>query len=222
MSKKKKNKILVYGCIVILLAIVIIFTLVGGAFAVGFMALNPLGGGAGTGGGGGTIGTGGGDLANADALTPEQIQDILTNKISYGYNLKDHSQQIYDSGKKFNINPLFLLAIANKDSSLGTAGAGETCRNPGNLEYRDHKFADSGISAIGNCDDAYGGSSRWAAFKTYGDGIQAKSWLLRVNYLDKGLTTLPEIIGKYCPASECDVNGYVKDVENFMEKYNPN
>lgn len=160
-----------------------------------------------------------GELTNPNALTEKQIQDLLTNKISTGYNLKGFAKQIHDAGHKFNINPLFALAIANKDSSLGTAGAGKTCRNPGNMEHRSDNFKLSGITGIGDCQSAYGGSSRWQAFRTYGDGMQAKMWLLRKNYIDKNLTTLPQIIGRYCPASECNVSQYVEDVENFMKKY---
>lgn len=212
------KKFLALGCIFTSTLLLAFFVILGTPMALGLMIARNEG--AATGTTGTTVGTGGGDLANADALTEAQIQDILANQISYGYNLKDYSKQIYDAAHKFNINPLFSLAVANKDSSLGTAGAGETCRNPGNMEYRDHKFADSGTPAIGNCADVYGGSARWAAFKTYGDGMQAKMWLLRANYLDKGLVTLPDIIGKYCPASDgCDVPQYVKDVENFMSKY---
>lgn len=167
----------------------------------------------------GNYGSGGGNLADKDALTADQIKDLLTNKISYGYNLKGYSQQIYDSAQKFNINPLFSLAIANKDSSLGTEGAGKTCRNPGNMQHRSDNFSKSGVTGIGNCREAYSGNPRWQAFKTYGDGMQAKIWLLRAHYMDKGLTTLPEIINKYCPPSECNVDKYVRDVESFMNKY---
>lgn len=157
-------------------------------------------------------------LTNPDALTEKQIADLLTNKIKYGYNLKGYAKQIHDAAHKFNINPLFALAIANKDSSLGTAGAGERCRNPGNMEHRKDNFSSSGITGIGDC-SVYGGSSRWQAFKTYGDGMQAKMWLLRYRYIDRGLTTLPKIINTYCPPSECNVSQYVKDVESFMNKY---
>lgn len=167
----------------------------------------------------GTFGNTGGELANGSRLTVDQIKDLLTNKISYGYNLAPYVQQIYDSSVKFNINPLFALGVANKDSSLGTAGAGKTCRNPGNMENRSDKFAQSGVTALGNCSDVYGGNSRWSAFSTYGDGMQAKAWLLRANYLDDGLTDLFSIINTYCPPSECDVPQYVSDVEHFMKKY---
>ena len=208
--------------IVIVLAILILFFVLGGTAALGFYAItNPGAFSVPTSTStapSGNYGTTGGDLANADALTEEQIIKLLKNFGDKGKNLLPYAKQIHDSGHAFNINPLFALAIANKDSSLGTAGAGRTCRNPGNLEYRDHKFAESGTPSIGNC-STYGGSSRWAAFKTYGDGMNAKMWLLRKNYLDKGLLTLHDIINKYCPPSECDVDQYVKDVESFMNKY---
>lgn len=163
----------------------------------------------------GEYGSSGGDLANSDALTAEQIKDLLTNKIDYGYNLSPYADQIKEASDKFKINPLFSLAIANKDSSLGTAGAGRQCRNPGNIEYRSDLYAKSGITALPEkC------NNRWAHFETYGDGMQAKIWLLRALYLDEGYDSIEKIIARYCPASDgCDVPGYVADVKNFMEKY---
>lgn len=160
----------------------------------------------------------GGDLANANALTLEQLRNFL-NSYPNAYKLRPYAEQIYNAAQKFHINPLFALAIANKDSSMGTAGAGKTCRNPGNISHRSDNYRDSGIRGLGRCSDVYGGSERWEAFSTYGDGMQAKMWLLRVNYIDKGYDTIKEIIYRYAPPVENDSAQYVKDVIDFMNKY---
>ena len=197
------------GCLTILF----VFAMVGVATAL------TLSGGGGT-GSSSDIGTGGGDLANGNRLSADQICQLLTTELAdTGYNLAPYCQQIHDAAVRFNINPLFLLAIANKDSSLGTAGAGKTCRNPGNMEARSDNFSESGISGLGDCAAAYGGNSRWEAFRTYGDGMQAKAWLLRVYYIDKGYDTIEKIINRYAPPSENDTALYIKQVYEFMDKY---
>lgn len=157
----------------------------------------------------------GGDLANADAMTKEQIECFLQNHPS-GYNLLPYAGQIYEACQKFNINPLLSLAMANKDSSLGTAGAGEQCMNPGNIQNRSDNYSPSGITASGNCEDIYGGAARWAAFKNYGDGMQAKIWLLRTEYLDKGYDTVEKIVTRYAPPNENDTTLYIKQVNDFI------
>lgn len=164
-------------------------------------------------------GSAGGNLAKGDAVTLSQLQKILKD-VPQGYNLLPYAAQILDASKDFNINPLLTLAIALHDSGMGTAGAGKTCRNPGNMGKRSDNYVKSGITGLGNCETVYGGSSRWEAFRTYGDGMQGLTWLLRANYLDKGLTTLPEIIHKYAPSSDGNnETAYVQAIKDFMNKY---
>ncbi|RJO62258.1 hypothetical protein C4544_00170 [candidate division WS5 bacterium] len=159
-------------------------------------------------------GTGGGDLANADALTIEGIQCVLSQHPN-GYNLLPYAEQIHMASHSFNINPLLLLGIANKDSSMGTAGAGADYMNPGNISYRDDLYVESGIQAhAGEL-----GDGRWAVFDSYGDGIQAKAWLLRFEYLDAGYDTLEAIVYRYAPPSENDSAQYVQDVLDFMAEW---
>lgn len=165
-------------------------------------------------------GTSGAELANADALTLDQITTLLKNEGRRGENMLPYAQQIYDSAHKFNINPLFAIAMYVHESSLGTAGAGKTCRNPGNISHRSDDYSSSGITGLGNCNAVYGGSSRWEGFSTYGDGVQAQMWLLRVNYLDKGQTTLEEIIHKYAPSSDGNnESAYVSFIKSYMSEH---
>lgn len=155
-------------------------------------------------------GTGGGDLANADALTEKGIECVL-NATGHGQNLLPYAQQISDATHEFNVNPLFALAMFNKDSSLGTAGAGRDNKNPGNIGCRGDNYAQAGLTA--------GCPSRFASFNTYGDGAQAYAWLIRAEYIDKGIDTIDKIIPVYAPPSENDTAQYIKDVKDFMDKY---
>lgn len=165
-------------------------------------------------------GTGGGDLANADALTLPQIESLLNSEGTRGKRMLPYAQQIYNAAHTFHINPLLAIAMSIHDSSLASAGAGKTCRNPGNISHIANDYINSGIKGLGNCSDVYGGSSRWGAFSTIGDGMQAQIWLLRTNYLDKGYDTLAEIIHRYAPSSDGNNEGaYVSAVQNYMSKH---
>lgn len=74
--------------------------------------------------------------------------------------------------------------------------------NPGNIDFQE------GVNWQGQT----GTDGRFAIFKTPEDGIRAMGKLL-VNYQKfYGLTTLPEIIGRYAPKSENDTNAYVNHV----------
>jgi hypothetical protein len=166
-------------------------------------------------------GTSGGDLANADALTLEQIQQILKNAGRQGKNLLPYAQQIHDSAHKFNINPLLALAFFQHDSGYGSAGAGKTCRNPGNISERTDKYKKSGAEGLGRCDRIYGGSHRWQAFSTYGDGAQAQMWLLRTKYLDDGLDSIEELVARYAPDGDGSNNEavYVATIKKYMKDH---
>jgi len=153
-------------------------------------------------------GTGGGDLANADALTVKGIECVL-DATGHGYNLKPYAQQLYDAAHQYNINPLYSLAQFNKDSSMGTAGAGEANMNPGNIGC-DSGYAQAGITA---------GCADFATFSTYGDGMTAHNWLIRTEYIDVGYDTIEKIINRYAPPSENDTEKYIQDVKDFMEQY---
>ncbi len=156
-------------------------------------------------------GNGGGDLANADSLSVKGIECVL-DATGHGYNLKPYAQDLYKAAHDFHVNPLYSLAQFDKDSSLGTAGAGLDNKNPGNIGCDQGYTTGAGVQY--SCAD-------FAVFNTFGDGMRAHNWLIRTEYLDQGLTTIEAIINKYAPPSANDTNQYIQDVKDFMSKYGP-
>lgn len=83
------------------------------------------------------------------------------------------------AGQSYNVNPALMVAIGQQESVLGTAGI-----------VKDHPYNYYGLTASG------GG---WAEFSSWEEAINNQAQYLREQYLDKGLTTIPQIGSKYAP-----------------------
>ena len=91
-------------------------------------------------------------------------------------------------GWRYNVSPYFLAAIAGKESTFGKAACG------------------------GN---AWGIASCGMTFPTFADGAHYTARLLRQNYIDDGLTTIPEIGYRYCVPP----HSWIRDVTAIMRQY---
>ncbi len=136
----------------------------------------------------GDVGDGGGDLANANAMSEEQIECYLKKKESPWI---DTAKDVKAAAVEFNINPAFLLAIAGQESTWGKANSGASLsvinNNPGNVKYSADYINSKGISAQGQDSQ---GHTRFTAMV---DGWRGLAYHLRVEKLDKGATTLQDI-----------------------------
>lgn len=113
--------------------------------------------------------------------------------------LGQYSQAFYDAGRKYGVDPKLLMAIAMHETGKGTSAAFLRKNNA------------MGISPNG-------GGPR--AFSSVEESINYAARLLRKNYLDQGLTTIPAIGGKYAPAGAGnDPRGLNKHWVNGVSKY---
>ncbi len=113
--------------------------------------------------------------------------------------LGQYSQAFHDAGKKYGVDPKLLMAIAMHETGKGTSSA-----------FRNKKNA-MGISPDG-------GGPR--AFSSVEESIDYAARLLKKHYLDKGLTTIAAIGGKYAPAGAGnDSRGLNKHWVSGVSKY---
>ncbi len=143
------------------------------------------------------VGTGGGNLADADALTLEQIQCILTKENA---NQEITAQIVYDAAHEFNVNPLWFLGKINHESQIGNSRLGRDCKNAGGIQYTT-MFENIGISTT-RC------RKRWSGFANYKDSIRANMYLIRVSYLDKEAELINNFqnLRNKCPVFNTTVN----------------
>src|SRR3989344_5511486 len=60
----------------------------------------------------------------------------------------------------------------------------------------------------------------YCSYDSWDNGVKAWYELISgSSYVGSGLDTVEKIIPKYCPASECDVNQYIRDIRTFVENY---
>lgn len=125
----------------------------------------------------------------ADAR-PKIIESYLTR---YNSPLTPYSNLIVETADKYSLDFRLITAIAQQESNL--------CKiiPPGS-----YNCWGWGITSVGTL-----------GFDSFEDGIETVSKGLRVNYLNKGYSTVSEIMSKYTPQSN---GSWAYGVESFMQE----
>jgi hypothetical protein len=131
----------------------------------------------------------------------QKIRDYITNTRPDSP-LIAHAEDFVSYGKQFDVNPAFIVALAQKESSLATAGA---ARPP---QYNVFSIRNGAQGSFGN----YAG---------YADAIRAVNELIASElYLGPpaNFTTIDEIMNRYAPPSENDTEGYIAFIKDVMQR----
>jgi hypothetical protein len=111
------------------------------------------------------------------------------------------------AGVTNGVNPLWMVTIAQKESSFGTAGI--AIKGTFNAFGRTASESQPGIVI---------GSHRWYKYPSFVESLPDQAAYLKRQYLDKGLDTFREIVYKYAPPGENNTEQYIKDVEEAVGK----
>ena len=127
--------------------------------------------------------------------------------------LAPYSDLIAQLSQENKIDPAMILAIWRQDSSYGTAGAGKTNKNPGNVRCGSAKSGPGWVCAT---------NSKSGAFRKYDDyGTAIKDWY---NVVGKGkrlstAKTIRALIKTYAPPTDNNnTQAYINFVMNFIDK----
>lgn len=101
-------------------------------------------------------------------------------KVTAGTSLSGYEQVILDTEAKYDVNAIFILAVAQTETSMGLAGVG-----------RKHKNNLFGIT----------NGSGFATYSNPGESVEAFGALISNYYFSNGKYSLAEIGSKYCPAT---------------------
>ncbi|EKD56035.1 MAG: hypothetical protein ACD_58C00316G0008 [uncultured bacterium] len=128
---------------------------------------------------------------NSGQLNPEskEAKDCLKEYIkSVAPNspLIDKVDVFVAAGKKYNVNPALMLAIAQQESSFGTTGVATS----GGFNYY----------GITKC------SGGFRSFTSWNEAIYFHAEYLKTEYIDKGFDTIEKMGDKYCPAEADPLN----------------
>ena len=138
------------------------------------------------------------------------------------------AQEIYDAGVKYKIDPAIALAFFAQESQYGTASkwagrANYQCGPEGSLNFGNIAVLDE--DTLGHFCENFGGQqcsgNRFCKYPSWGEGVRAWYVLLAEGkrYISVGKDTVEKIIPVYCPATECDVSGYIANVRSFVSEY---
>lgn len=137
------------------------------------------------------------DINNASNLSAEQIDQMINSTLS----AKGKSTStLYGLGsalekmeKDYNVNALFALSVASLEGSWGNSSSARNKNNPFGI------YRKGGVKYFNSTDEAVDYFGR----------------LIRNSYLNKGLTTVSSINGKYCPTN----SRWTSDVTSIMKSY---
>lgn len=143
--------------------------------------------------------------ASLPEITPQISEDIVGQDArsqivyqyltKYGSPLAPHSQKIVETADKYGVDFRLIVAIAQQESNL--------CKFIPPDTYNCWGW---GIHSRGTL-----------GFNSYEEGIETVTAGLKANYIDKGLTTVDDIMGKYTPSSPgtwaFGVSSFITDME---------
>lgn len=123
----------------------------------------------------------------------------------------------YVSGAKAaGVNPAFVYAISRKESIFGTAGI--ATKGTQNAFGRTATKKQPSIVLCGKS-----GCIRWYQWASWSQslsnsdkGYEDEPSYIKRRYIDKGLTTIKDIMYTYAPPSENDTNGYIAEVYSWI------
>jgi len=106
------------------------------------------------------------NLTDGSALSADDLQEFISSR---NPNVESTTGvKLSHFCRKYQVNPAFVLGIAEADSSQGMAGAGRTNKNPGNT-----KISYSALDEVNIKHAWYRAPNNFAVFKTWGDGYAA-------------------------------------------------
>lgn len=162
--------------------------------------------------------TGGSVAGEGGCLSP--LTPSINNKAALGDAINAYIQSLVprsplvgagdnfvNAGVEHGINPMWVVVIAQKESSFGTAGIATKGTN--NSFGRTATDAQPGVVIKGR---------RWYKYSSFQDSPFEQSAYLKRRYIDQGLTTMREIVYTYAPPSENNTEQYIKDIERSMGK----
>lgn len=149
--------------------------------------------------------------AGSNCLTDERISQILTAANSPA---KDAYAAFNRYAIQYGIRSDVALAFFNKESTYGTAGVAVETKSIGNVKYSGRcigkKMTVNGVD--------------WCGHDTWEQGIQ--DWFDLIKNIYVGQTfkvkTVETIVPIYCPAGPpdyCDVQGYIKNIRDYVSGY---
>lgn len=154
------------------------------------------------------------------AVNPDDIKDCIDKyiqELSPGSPLK--GEWFASAGQKNNIDPAFLVAIAQKETSLA---------NNGIYDYSKPSSTQGGQYNIGNIDSTDG---TFVNYSSYTDGVDGLAAYLNkgyFNYASDPRTNLRAIAYLYCPPKPdkfgkvCNTEQWITDVQSIIDKIRSN
>lgn len=112
------------------------------------------------------------------------------------------------AGIQHGVNPAWVIAIAQKESSFGLEGfAAENANNA---------FGRTATDSQPHVNSPNG--RKWYKYDSFAQSAYGQSEYLKRRYIDKGLTTIEKITYTYAPPSENKTDQYIAHINQWMGK----
>jgi N-acetylmuramoyl-L-alanine amidase len=147
-----------------------------------------------------------------EAKLEKGINDYI-QKLKPNSPLAGKANVFIEAGKKWGINPMFMVNIGRMETQFATDGGSGIKKgtfNPFGIGCR--KGPTDGGAGEGNC------IGRFQVFNSFESSLFGLGQVLREVYLDKGLRTAETVFPKYAPPFENDTDEYVKQVNGWMQE----
>lgn len=133
-------------------------------------------------------------------------------------NLEGLGSEFVEAGKKNQIDPSFLVALAAQETGWGNSEiSSPPINNVGGITCMPKQYKQVFGPDYPNpgCAQIVAGGTKWQKFNSIEDSIHFKAAYLKNNYVDEGKDTIAEIKTKYAPNN---ANNDKQGLNNYWEK----
>jgi|GEM_PF-6919229 len=147
--------------------------------------------------------------SSSQCLSDDKIKSILTKANSPA---KADYAAFNKYGNMYGIRSDVALAFFKQESTYGTTGIATETKSMGNIKYSTSCPGTKYTSSNGN---------EWCAYDGWDAGIRNWYEVISKNYVNGGFNTrtVESILQHYCPPSDCDTSGYIRNVRQYVTEY---
>lgn len=149
----------------------------------------------------------------------QAIDQYIDANAPSGSPLRGLGDSVVSGSVRANINPFFIVTIAQKESSFGTAGVATNGSN--NAFGRTATASQPHIETYQAVTDQY---RKWYAYDSFAASMDGQgeedqpTYMKRVFMDDRGLSTIDEVMEIYAPPSENDTELYIDQMRNRIDE----
>lgn len=150
------------------------------------------------------------DVMHSPSMPVSEIERILRAADSPAIQAEpDIAQFFYDESVRTGVDDAVAIAFFKHESTFGKYGKAPITKSIGNIRY------------TATCKEKYGGENYdgFCKYPSWKAGVTHWYNLIKDDYVGQGYDTLGEILARYAPCDENNINNYIASIQDTVKNY---